>query len=100
LWKAQLDESATDDIDPKFIDSKAKFLNGGDHANSKVEVETSSGEDSFTGYNIKGVSGSTVTLKLHCSIITLYKFCVLFLLVDNYFLIILIDVEIHWKEGD
>jgi hypothetical protein len=49
ILKAQLDESATDDIDPKFIDSKAKFLNGGDHANSKVEVETSSGEDSFTG---------------------------------------------------
>jgi hypothetical protein len=48
ILKAQLDESATDDIDPKFsdIDSKAKFLNGGDHANSKVEVETSSGEDS------------------------------------------------------
>lgn len=48
--KAQLDESATiDDIDPKFNDSKAKFLNGGDHNNSKVEVETSSGEVSFTG---------------------------------------------------
>lgn len=46
--KAELDDSAAVDyIDPKFDDSKAKFIaNGGDH---KVEVETSSGDVSFTG---------------------------------------------------